>query len=87
MTKHVKYCSIIQARFSKKFYLQPSQPTMPGMPTLFGVEHAIIKQFCHHQEKKTGNLFKDLSENLRTCQRIFYIKKQKLAAVSYSTTT
>ncbi len=81
LTKSAKYRSMIQARLDKATYVQPSQPSMPKG------EESIIDQFCLHREKHSDSLPGNLLEDHETRKRISYTKEQKLAAVSYITTT
>lgn len=81
LTKPMKHRNITTARLNTSSYFQPPQPIMPG------VEETIIDQFCLHREKNSGNLAADLPEDNDTRRRISYTKEQKLAAISYATTT
>ena len=91
LTKPPKHRSIIQARLNLSSYTQSFQPTLlePTLsrPIMLGKKETIIEQFWLHREKSSADLPGNLLENHKTRRRISYTKEQKLAAVSYATTT
>ena len=86
LTKPAVFRSIATSRVDKKHYSQSSQPCMPA--------HPIIEQFRVHRNRavekqgKRDDENEEINDSDPICRRrISYIKKQKLEAISYATTT
>ena len=81
LTKPAIHRSIVQARLNVDSYTQPSQPDTTQ------AENPTVEQFRLHREKNSNSLAADMLEHHEIRRRISYTKEQKLAAVSYATTT
>jgi hypothetical protein len=82
LSKPIDFRSLNAARLSKTVYLQSSMPNMSGEDRT-----SIIEQFRLHREKVNYSTIDDVFDDEASRRRLFYIREQKLAAISVRTLT